>query len=87
MVIPIMKVHQGLLKREFITTRPNPAIATIRMKRIAMRAAPPVIGPTSSFAIYARDLPSLLMEAARIMKSWTPPARAAPTRIHRKPGR
>ena len=44
-------------------------MATIRIKSMAMRAAPPVIGPTSSLAICARDFPFLLIEAVRIMKS------------------
>ena len=69
------------------TTRPSPAIATIRIMTIATDAVVPLSLLISAFAISASDLPSCLTEATRITISCTAPAITAPTTIQTNPGK
>jgi hypothetical protein len=57
------------------------------MAKIAIIAAVPASGLTSSRAIWPSDLPSRRIEAIRITKSWTAPPKITPAISHIVPGR
>ena len=56
-------------------------------RKIAIIAARPATGLTSSFAICPRDFPSRRTEAHRIKKSCTAPPSTTPAMSHKVPGR
>jgi hypothetical protein len=56
------------------------------MKRIATAAMKPATGPISSRAISASERPPRRVEAHRMMKSWTAPARQTPATSQMSPG-
>ena len=83
---PIVKVPQALSWRAFTTASPRPASAITMMKRIATAAVAPATGPISARAISASDPPPRRVDAHRMMKSWTAPARQTPATSQIKPG-
>ena len=83
----MVKVPQGLCVSALTTASPKPARATMMMNRMAIDAATPPTGPIASLAIWASERPLRLTDAANMTTSCTEPARAAPIRIQRNPGR
>ena len=86
MDIPMVKVPHALSWSALTTARPSPARAMTMMKRIATAAVVPATGPISWRAISANERPPRRVEAQRMMKSWTAPARQTPTTSQMSPG-
>ena len=87
MVQAMVNIPHGLSRRALTTTSASTASRMIMMARMAIIAASPVTGPTSSLAIWPSDLPSRRIEAKRITKSCTAPPRTTPKTIQSMPGR
>jgi hypothetical protein len=83
----MVKSPHGLALRAFTTTSASTASRMIMMARIAIIAAIPATGFTSSFAIWPKDLPFRRSDATRMVKSCTAPPRTTPTINQRVPGR
>ena len=86
MVIAIVNVPHELSRSALTTAKPRPASATMMMMRTAIEATAPATGLISWRAISASDLPWRRTEATSTRKSWTPPARIAPSSIQISPG-
>ena len=87
MVQRMVNTPQGLPLSAFTTTSDSTASRMTMMASTATMASVPVTGPVSSLAICPSDLPSRRIEANRITKSWTAPARTTPNTIQIVPGR
>ena len=68
-VAAIVNVPHALSESEFTTTNPSPAIATMRMIKMATDAVVPLSRLISTFAISARDFASCRIDATRMTKS------------------
>ena len=86
-VMPTVKVPQGLCLRAFTTTSASTAIRITMMKKTPSSAAKPPRGPISSFAIWPSERPSRRRLPHRMQKSCTAPPRTTPARIQSVPGR
>jgi hypothetical protein len=84
--VPIVNVPQALSWSALTTASPRPARAITMMKRIATAAVAPATGPISSRVIWASDRPPRRVEAHKMMKSWTAPARQTPATSQMRPG-
>ncbi len=87
MVTTMANTPQGLSLRALTTAMPDPAKVAMTTNSVATRVIVPETGPSSLAAIFGSDSPSCRTEASRTTKSWTPPARQAPTTIQVNPGR
>lgn len=87
MVAAMVKEPHGLSFRAFTTTSPTTERRMIMIISTASSDMNPAILPTSSRAIWPSDFPSRRMLANNTTKSCTAPPSAAPTRIHKAPGR
>ncbi len=83
----MVKRPHGLSRSALTTTSASTASRMIMIAKIAIIAARPATGLTSSFAICPSDLPSRRTEAHRIKKSCTAPPSTTPAMSHRVPGR
>ena len=72
-VMPMVNVAHADSARMLTTAKPMAAMAMMTVKRMAMAAMMPAIGPISSRAISASDLPSRRTLEARMTKSCTAP--------------
>ena len=83
----MVKRPHGLSRSAFTNTSASTASRMIMMAMMATIAARPATGLTSSFAIWPRDWPSRRIDAQRMTKSWTAPAKTTPAISHSVPGR
>ena len=83
----MVNTPQGLSLSALTTAMPEPAKVAMTTNSVATRVMTPETGPSSLAAIFGNDSPSCRTEASSTTKSWTPPARHAPTTIQVKPGR
>ena len=86
MVAPIVNVLHALSASALTTAMPRPASAMTRMARTATAAIVPATGPISVLAMSASERPPRLVDAHRVMKSCTAPARQTPATSQISPG-
>ena len=84
--LPIVNMPHALSASALTTARPSPASAMTTMKRMAIAAVMPATGPISLRAISASEAPPRRVEAHRMIKSWTAPARQTPATSQMSPG-
>ena len=87
MVQAMVNTPHGLPLSAFTTTSASTASRMIMIASTATIARRPVTGPISSLAICPSDLPSRRIEAKRMTKSCTAPARTTPITSQIVPGR
>ena len=87
MVAPTVNTPQGLSASALTTTKARTASKIIMMARIAAMPMTPAVVCSSSFTIWASDLPSRRIEQNRMTKSCTAPPSTTPIKIHNAPGK
>ncbi len=87
MVKMIVESPQALSPSAFTTTYATEASVMMMMKSVAIEAVKPPTGPIVLAVMRESERPSSRVDAHRITKSCTPPARHAPTTIQAKLGR
>ena len=86
-VAAMVKRPHGLSRSALTTTSASTASRMIMIAKMAIIAAMPATGFTSSFAICPSDFPSRRIEAQRIRKSCTAPPSTTPAISQMVPGR
>ena len=86
-VAATVNVPQGLSAKAFTTINASTASKIVMIMNVPNSAITPGTNPNSDLIKSPRDRPSRRVEINKIMKSWTAPAKIAPTRIHIIPGK